>query len=104
MNYIEHLLILAYNFIGCVSVSVFASVVGIPVRITSSAVGLKNCVITAGIKKYKSIIKKKRKKHDKMVFLAKSKLSNIEVLIFKAYIDLHFSHDEFISIHNLLKE
>ena len=35
--------------------------------------GLKICAITAGIKKYKSIIKKKKKKYDKIVFLAKVK-------------------------------
>ena len=43
------------------------------IGITSSAVGLKICVITAAIKKYKSIIKKKKKKHGKLVLLAKSK-------------------------------
>ena len=49
---------------GCLSISVFASLVGIPVGIMSSAGGLNICVITAGVKKYKSIIKKKKKKHD----------------------------------------
>ena len=43
-------------------ISAFASLVGIPLGITSSAIGLKLCAITAGIKKYKSIIKKKKKK------------------------------------------
>ena len=46
---------------GCVSISAFASLVGIPIGFTSSAIGSKICVITAGIKKYKSIIKKKKK-------------------------------------------
>ena len=41
---------------------VFASLIGIPVGFTSSAIGLQICTITAGIKKYKSIIKKKEKK------------------------------------------
>ena len=41
--------------------------------------GLKICTITAEIKNYKSIIKKKKKKHDKIVLLAKSKLNRIEV-------------------------
>ena len=64
-NYIEHLLILAsVVIIGCVSISAFASLAGIPIGITSSAVELKICAITAGIKKYKPIIKKKKKKHD----------------------------------------
>ena len=49
----------------------------IPIEITSSAIGLNVCAITAGIKKYKSIIKKKKKKHDRIVLLAKSKLNSI---------------------------
>ena len=36
--------------------------------------------------------------------LAKSKLNSIEVLISKASIDLNISHDEFVSINNMLKE
>ena len=79
LNYIEHFLILVSTITGCISFSSFASLLGIPIGITSSAIGLKICAITAGIKKYKSIIKKKKKKHDKIVLLAKSKLSIIEV-------------------------
>ena len=81
INYIEHFLILASTVNGCFSISAFASLLGIPKGIMSSAIGLKVCAITAGIKKYKSIIKKKKKKHDKIVFLAKYKLNNIEFLI-----------------------
>ena len=47
----------------------------------------------AGIKKHKSIIKKKRKKRDKIVLLAKSKLNNIDVLISKSLIHSNISHD-----------
>ena len=46
---------------GYVSISGFASLVGIPLTITSSTTRLKICTITAGIKKYQSIIKKKKK-------------------------------------------
>ena len=56
LNYIEHFLILASTITGCVSISAFASLIGIPIGITSSAIGLKTCAITAGIKKCKSII------------------------------------------------
>ena len=62
LNYIENFLILASTISGCVSISAFASLVGIPIRITSSAIGLEICAITAAIKKYKSIIKKTKKK------------------------------------------
>ena len=104
LNYIEHFLILASTITGCVSISAFASLIGIPIGITSSAIGLKICAITAGIKKYKSLIKKKKKKHDKIVLLAKSKLNSTEVLIHKALIYSVISHDEFVLIHNVLKK
>ena len=103
LNYIEHFLIVASSITECISISVFASLIGIPIGITSSAKELKICAITAGIKKYKSIIKKKKKKHDKIVLLAKSKLNSIEVLISKALIDSVISHDEFVLINNVLK-
>ena len=60
LNHIEHWLIFICTITGCVSISTFASLVGIPLWITSSAIGLKVSVITAGIKNYKSIIRKKR--------------------------------------------
>ena len=52
LNYIEHFLILAITITGCVSISSFASLVGISIGITSSAIGLKICAITAGNKRY----------------------------------------------------
>ena len=53
---------------------------------------------------YKSIIKKKRKKHNKIVLLAKFKLNNIEVLISKALINSNINHNEFVLINDELKE
>ena len=52
LNYIEHFLILAITITVCVSISFFASLVGISIGITSSAIGLKICAITAGNKRY----------------------------------------------------
>ena len=72
LNYIEHFLILASAITGCISISAFVSLLGIPIEITISA-------ISAGTKKYKSIIKKMKKKRDKIVLLANSKLNSIEV-------------------------
>ena len=60
LNYIENFLNLASAIIRCTSISVFAFLLGIPIGIASSAILLKICATTAGIKKYKSIIKKKR--------------------------------------------
>ena len=61
LNYIEHFLILVSTITGCVSTSAFVSLIGTPIEIINFAIGLKICAITAGIKKYKSIIKKKKK-------------------------------------------
>ena len=98
LNYINHSLVSNSTITGCVSITL----VGISIGIASSTIGLKICVITAGIKKYKSIIKKKRRKHDKIVLLAKSKLNSIEVLIFETLTDLNISQDEFLLINNVL--
>ena len=62
LNYIKHLLILASDITAYVSFSTFVSLVGFPIGIASSAVELNICVKTAGVKMYKLIIKKKRKK------------------------------------------
>ena len=53
LNYINHSLIVISTITGCVSISAFASLVGIPIGIASSTIGLNICVITTGIKKYK---------------------------------------------------
>ena len=67
LNYIEYFLILGSTITGYISISSFASMIGIAIGITSSGVGLKICVITAAIKRYQSIIQKKKKKHEKIV-------------------------------------
>ena len=56
-NLFSQLLNLSSTVIGCVSI------VGIPVGIASSAIAIEIFVMTAGIKKNKSIIKKKRKRN-----------------------------------------
>ena len=71
--YIQHLLVAL--------ISEFGSLVCVPVGITSSAIGLKICAITAGIKK--SIIKKKKKNHDEIILLVKDKLNTVSFLIRK---------------------
>ena len=104
LNHIEHYLILAYAVTECMSISEYAFLLGIAIGITSSSIGLKTCAITAGIKKYKSIIRKNKKKHDQILLLSQSNLNSLEVLIFKALIDSKISDDEFVLINNVLKE
>ena len=62
----------------------------------------KTYVITAGIKSYKLITKKNKKKHDKIVLPAKTKLNTIEAVISRALINSYISHYEFFLVENLM--
>ena len=78
LSYIEHFFILGSTITGCISNSDFASLVGIPIGISSSPIKLNIYTITAAIKKYKPLIKKEKKRPNRIVLLAKSKLNSIE--------------------------
>ena len=65
--------------------------IGVPMRITSSAIVLKICEIAAVIKTFKSIIKKKKNNHE---------LNKKEFWISMVLIDSVTSHDEFVLINN----
>ena len=55
------------------------------------------CLTTGIFKKLPSITRNK-KKHDKFLILAKSKLDSIETLVSQALIDMEISHEEFNAI------
>ena len=103
LNYIEHFFISASTNTGCTSVSAFASLLGIPIGITNFEIVLKICSIARRIKKYQSMIKKKKKNHKKIVLSAKSELNSMKVLISKTLIDPNISHYELRFINNVLK-
>ena len=67
INSVKNLLICVLTVTGCLSISAFVSLVCVPVGIVTSAVEMKIRAITAGSKRHKSIIKKKEKRHDKIV-------------------------------------
>ena len=94
LNCIEDFLISASTNTARISITAFASLLDILTGITSSAIRVKTCAIVVGIKKYRSIIKKKKKNHDKVVLLAKSKSNSTNVLISKDLVHSNISHDE----------
>ena len=98
------MVVLSSAIFASISISAFASLVCVPVGITSSAVGINICPISAWIKKYKSIIKKWKKKHNKIVLLGKDKLNSVEVLIFRAWLDSYISHDETVSVNKQINK
>ena len=60
LNNTEHLLIITSKITECVSISAFASLIGISLSFASSAATTKICSVTAGIQKHGSIILKRR--------------------------------------------
>ena len=74
------------------------SVVGAPVCIASVSFTLIFSLTTGLIKKLLSITRNKKKKHEKILMLAKNKLDSIETLVFQALIDMELSHEEFNAI------
>ena len=79
-----------------------ASLTGVTIGIMSSSIELETRAIAAGIKKYKSITKKK-KKHGKIGYSAKPKLNQIQFLISKDLISSNISHDKFVLVNNVRK-
>ena len=75
-----------------------ASVVRAPVGIASASFTLIFSLTTGIVKKLLNITRNKKKKHDKILMLAKSKLDSIETLVSQALIDMEISHGEFNAI------
>ena len=59
LNILNTLLILVVEVTGCISISAFAFLLDISIRISTSAIWLEIFAITAGIKKHKLIITKR---------------------------------------------
>ena len=92
-DYIEELLIaLSATIIS------FTSTVGAPVGITRASFTFIFSLTTGIIKKLLSIARNKKKKHDKIFMLAKSKLNSIETLVSQALIYMEISHEEYVTI------
>ena len=82
-----------------VSIISFTSVIGAPVGIVSAIFTLVFCLTAGIVKKLLDITTTtKKKKHDKILMLAKSKLNSNGTLISQALIDTDISYEEFITI------
>ena len=97
-DYIHKILIVLSATTGGVSICSFTSIVGAPVGIASASFTLIFSLTTGIVKKLLNITRNKKKKHDKILMLAKSKLNSIETLISQALIDMEISHEEFVTI------
>ena len=96
-DYIDKVLITLSATSGGVSIILFTSAVGAPVGIASAIFTLIFSLTTGIVKKLLSITRNKKKKHDKIIMLAKSKLNSIETLVSQALVDMEISHEEFVT-------
>ena len=99
-DYIDKILIVLSATSSGVSIILFTSIVGAPVGIASASLTLIFSLTTGIVKKLLNITRNKKKKHDKILMLAKSKLNSIETLISQALIDMDISREEFVTILN----
>ena len=95
-DYIDKILIVLIATTGGVSITSFASILGAPVGIASASFTLISSLKAGIIKILLSIARNKKKKRDKILMLAKSKLNSIETLISQAPSDMEISHKELI--------
>ena len=100
-DYIDKVLIVLSATSGWVSIISFTTIVGASVGIASASFTLIFSLTTGIVKELLNITRNKKKKHDKILVLAKSKLNTIETPISQALIDLEISHEEFLTILNM---
>ena len=97
-DYIDNILIVLSATKDGVCIISSISVVGAPIGIAGASFTLIFSLTTGIIKKLLSIARNKKKKHDKVFMLAKSKLNSIETLVSQALINMEISQKEFITI------
>ena len=100
LDYTDKMLIILSATRGGISIISFTNVIGIPAGVISAIFTLLFSLTTEIIKKLLKETIEKKKKHMKIIMLAKSKLNNIESLMSQALIDLGISHEEFTTIVN----
>ena len=87
-DYFDKSLIVLSVTTGSISIASFATVIGAPVGIVSASFSLAFSISTGIIKKLLKTTRSKKKKHNKIVMLARSKLNSIESKISEALIKL----------------
>ena len=97
-DYAEKVFITLSASFGTLSIASYATVVGIPEGIAGASLTLIFTVTTGVVKTLLNITRKKKKKHNKIIALARSKLNIIENLISQALIDFEIIHEEFSKI------
>ena len=85
---------------GSVSIAYFATAIGGPIGITSASLSLAFSLCAGLVKKLLKATRNKKKKHNEIVMLARSKLNSIESKISEALMSNQISSEDFITIIN----
>ena len=99
-DYLDKIFIALSASFGTLSIASFASVVGTPAGIAGSPLTLIFTIGTGISKSLLKLTKKRKKKHYKIIVLAKNKLNMIDTLLSSALNDSEISHEEFTNIIN----
>ena len=97
-DYLDKIFIALSASLSALSIASYASVIGLPVGIAGSSLTLTFTVSTDINKSLLKVTKKRKKKHNKIIALAKSKLNTIDTLLSCALNDSKISHEEFTNI------
>ena len=89
---------------GGISIASFATVIEAPVGIASASFCFAFSITTGIIKKYWKQHTQKKKKHNKIVMLARSKLNSIESKISEVLINNEISNEDFTILLNEEKD
>ena len=93
-DYFDKSLIVLSATSGSISIASFATVIGTPVGIASASLSLTFSLSTGIVKKLLKTTRNKKKKHNKIVILARSQLNSTESKISKALINNKISHED----------
>ena len=83
---------------GTLSIASHVTVIGIPVGIAGASLTLIFMTSTGVNKSLLRVTKERKKKHNKIITLAKSKLNMIDTLLSSALNDSKITHEEFTNI------
>ena len=97
-NYLDQIFITLSVSFCMLSIASQATVIGIPAGITGASLTLIFTIGTGISKSLLKVTKKRKKKHDKIIALAKSKLNMIDTLLSRALNDSKISHEDFTNI------
>ena len=99
-DYFDKSLIALSATSGSVSIASFATVIGAPVGIASASLSLAFSLSTGVVKKLLKTTRNKKKKHNKIIVLVRSKLNSIKSKVSEAFINNEISHEEFMIMIN----